>query len=1068
MPTKDLKISVLLSGGIDNRAEPELTQPVVKQGDVLTLRASTNTRLGVKRGGVVRAPKFTSVSRPGFALPAGDPCWGLLPSTSGKTTLQQNLSVQGGYVVGNHLYQDAGRDTHGPASMGYQQSALGGNQLLTISARVDDGEQIGGNEAYTDASVCWNESTGEVWYAWMEFYEGFGQGLFPCFSVYSPTGTRYSSGRYNISPIAYTPGTSINPWNAITSHGANGVRYWYIDTATNQLRMQRVFLRSDTGSITQDAAVNVYAVGSGAASLAAETVDICEGGDSYVYVHLTEGTNTRLLKVRIADGSVESSYVFSGARPGSTGPIAIASYVLGSTRLVAAMVSGSGTTTSMTFDASLVPQMTTSSTDTATRVACGFAVNMGSGTFYGQAAVFLTSIVRGDVATGPWSSVTDRRTVTTRVDMVDLASLEKRYVTEYPYMILQTGVTHWSPKSGSTWPLFAMAPAYSASGTGVGDTNYAEDPSLDVYAVTSVLTSSPVARVGTVRGIAAPVRTLFDRPPSASNRWATIGNKSLLTYVQQSEQQYVPTLLDSRSGDARWVRFDWTGRQPSFATDKDGSTHVAAALPWTWDGREIFEAGGLLHAPRLGKPSDAGAYAPSFPAGAYRYRAVMRWTDATGVTHRSRPSNEVLHTLASTGQLPGVMVTTQTSLSTKQAHWALYMSKANGKTLHLASVATQATWSANIAVVDESEPLLYSTEADGQELAPQAPPPLHDISVIGARLWGIDGEYRTRLVYTKLRVAGFGYEWHPALELTTPSGAGKAMAVRELGGQPIVICESGVFTVSSDGPNNQVGGGGQSFTTPQRVSDVGCTSTQSVASFPGGLMWQWRDRFVLMSGGAPQLLPDFLCTHDVSCTVTLPRYSEVLFFSATQPEIRVYNYEVGKWTTWDSQVLAAPVTHAALMPFDEDAVLVYCQSTGLVYRLDAQSISSAANMTWDTDHVLLGGDFQDHVIVREAVFSGVIAGPHGIEISFWMDYESSPSNVVTWTSAEIAALAVNGRYTLRYELPKQDCRAIRVRVRDIVAPGEANPAGVSPRALTLYYAIDGQVYEEVFTQGSFK
>jgi hypothetical protein len=65
---------------------------------------------------------------------------------------------------------------------------------------------------------------------------------------------------------------------------------------------------------------------------------------------------------------------------------------------------------------------------------------------------------------------------------------------------------------------------------------------------------------------------------------------------------------------------------------------------------------------------------------------------------------------------------------------------------------------------------------------------------------------------------------------------------------------------------------------------------------------------------------------------------------------------------------------------------------------------------------------------------------------------------------ELAAIAVDGKYTVSLEPTTQCCRAIRIQVSDSVS----GTTGVQPRSLTVQYAVEAPFYAEAFKQGSEK
>jgi hypothetical protein len=337
--------------------------------------------------------------------------------------------------------------------------------------------------------------------------------------------------------------------------------------------------------------------------------------------------------------------------------------------------------------------------------------------------------------------------------------------------------------------------------------------------------------------------------------------------------------------------------------------------------------------------------------------------------------------------------------------------------------------------------------------------------VIGPRCWIIDAEHRSRLVPSKLRIAGVGYEFAPGLEVIVPAGAGKLVAVREWRGTPVALTERAVYTISGDGPNNTLGGSGAWY-PPAKLADIGCTNEASVVVCPAGILWQSHNRFVLLNDGGVAYIDKIACSHDVSAAVCLRRHSEVLFFSSTTTEVRAYHYDTGRWSTYDSQTLSGLVQAAHTLPYDPDSAVlaVYEGSTPLFRRVDADSISAATNAVFETDWLLLGGDFQDDVVVSALVFNGKILGAHDIKLELFVDYQSTPATSRTWDLFELDAIDVEGLYSVKLEPTFVSCRAVKLRVTDTRVVG----GGCAPRSATLYYELAGAIREDAFSPGAFK
>lgn len=1077
MPGPPQKLSILLTGSVDNRSEREMVQPVAQQGTIVKLRASTNTRLSVRPGGIARSPKFTEVPNPTadlfVASKAGTARSALVSAANRKATI---ALIPGASITSTpQVIADAGRAPYGTTNLEAARPTGTGSQKQANLVRVSDAGSIGQRKPITHVAVAYNEALDQVWYAYWEAQQSEPDGT-PTHGSLIVSATR-ADGTALVAPT-FSPivsndslgSVSLNGysvWAGLTSHGVNGVLLWFTDPTTNQVKVRPVSIDARSALVYP---ASIVAAMNLAPNSPTHGIDVCSGGTDYAYLVCTQAGSVDDC-VTVKWSAVSNSYVIGHTLPGAAlggGQVAISSEEIRGTRHVA-VCAGSVTnnvTTMALYTTNLALAWPAATKPRQGIVGVGFAddsVYLG-GSGYEPRAVYVVGAV-----TGSFDTTYDD----TSNPLVDLQTYHKQLSNgadrgstgdHFAWRSLQAHVAQWSPRPGITVPVMAVAPAYGATGAEIGGANYADDPSLDVY-VLDVNDTRPalIARLGVVRGIQSPVRPQAE-PRLASKSLVISGQRAFIVYRQSSDAAAIGQF---RAGSpARYVTLDMSPSQPSVAHDRDGSAFVAGALPLQWDGNEIFELSGVLRTPHIGSWGNGGG---GLADGVYSYRAITRWTDSSGLTHRSRPSRIMTFTEGSGTN--GVFVGTSVveSMSSQTPDVLVYSTETNGKTLHLMAILPNVTTSraAASAIITAANPMIYTTEADGAELAPQPPPPAHDIAIIGQRCWILDAEVRGRWVYSKYRIAGIGYEFHPALELIIPSGAGDGMAAREWNGQPVFLCERAVYATSGDGPLNN--GQGGSYAPPVKLSDYGCSNTASVAVFPGGIIWQFGDRFVLLNGNGINLVPDFVCTHDVSAAVVLTRYSEVLFFSSTVAEIRVFNYEFSRWTIWDSETLAETVQQASLLPWDPDTVLVYSQSSGLTRRLDCVSISAAAHMTFDTDWLLLGGDFQDNVELLDLVFGAVVNGPHGIEIKIFTDYnDATPTTALSWDAAKITELAgTSGRYTLRCDPVQPNFRAVRVLVRDVVAAG-ANTQGMGPRALTLSYQINGQLFEDAFLQDSHK
>jgi hypothetical protein len=1074
-----LKLSLLLNGGVNNRSEPELVQPVAAQGSTIKLRASTNTRLSRRVGTVARSPSFVQVDNPLAAAVPGEARYGLFTAAHGKCTLALRAPY---HLHGSPVYADAGRVTPGNALSTYTGDTAT-TQVSAATPLVVDAGAVGQYAAISNIANVYSETLDQVW----TFYWAYSSSdySYPYASVRKGDGTLIAypqilavSGGF-LPVAAETAGLGYPLWCGVTEHGANGIVVWWQLPTDHTIYCMRLTVNA-SGLIVALAASSSVAVLPAYATSSADPaygIDVCSGGDSYAYIATTLGAspnNGRVIQWDVVSQAAVGGYSFAGASLGA-GQTAISSQVIRGTRYVACnfgSVTNNQTTVGCFAGGSMTPTWTVVLAEQGGQAVGFLDVGYDDAGNAGPRTVHLIGVVSGSSAAGlnrtslatnaPWICRTIMRTchLATGSDSLTVAT-----EISLPFRSLQTHAAQWSPTTSTTFPVFGTAPTYGKGTDAVGQADYVDDPSIDFYAVRDWQHACPIARIGCVRGtLQAPARIQVERRLQ-SKSFCVVGQRGFAAYRQLSETSGISSAdvaLGFQGSSGRYAVLDFSPTQLSVAHDKDGSVYVASALPYQWDGRDLFEMGGFLHTPHLSNLISGG----SPLAGNFHARVVHRFQDAAGSMHRSRTS--AIHEFSLAAQATYLFADPGQTMSRRIPLLYYYASEANGKTEHLFEV-TSDLWSTLNSAVSTAYPMVYTTEADGTELAPQPPPPAWDFGIVGSRMWGVDAELRTRAFYSKLRVAGIGYEFHPALEVAVPSGSGDLFAVREWAGFPVLIAERAVYQVSGDGPTNQVGGGGGSFSPPVKISDYGCTNTASVAVFPTGMIWQFRDRFVLLDANGVQLVPDFLCTEDVSAALVLTRYSEVLFFSATTAGARVYNYEFGRWTTWDSETLPDPVTQVSLLPYDPDTALVYSASTGILRRLECDTYGAAAHMTLETDWLLLGGDFQDHVELRDLVFSAVVNGPHGLEVNVYTDYEDDTATTErSWTADEIATLSdATGRYTLRIDPVQPNCRAVRIRVRDVVEAGD-NTQGMGPRALTVSYQLNGQLFEDSFLQNSHK
>lgn len=1049
---QERKVSFLLSGGVDNRSADELIAPLVKQGESPALKRSTNTRLGVVPGSVVRSPLFTSIT----SRTEPTRVRAIVSAAAGRSTLVYSDNDFRG--VPTSLI-DAGRKEPGLTYAFLGSSSDRGGQTSLLPVQVTASRGLNSARAVGQFAQAYHSTTALLYYAYVANNGTNGTSPLDRLMV----GAVALDGSAAAAPNEVASyATGLSRWVGLTAHGANGVRLWY-QNAAGQICYRTV---SYANGLSFGGENIVLAPGN-----TAYEIDVVRGDDTYaMLVHSRVGVaaDGSITKVDITNNSLASTNIVAALNGGGHCAVQCASPE-GTAVVVAVFASTTaGTAVVRCYTFSTMALISTAAAMTCSgRVSVGFNHNDAASS--GSVGPTLSVMVERTIANTALAVRSDPQ-----VDhyLVDQATGTWIVPTRLPWMRIAGRAAQWTVSGQMMHAIHQLVPRRAVTLEAPGEANYTDDPSLDLYWIRAQADNTDpglLARLGCVRGSSSPVDHIYAGRLS-SGSLICVGNELYAAY------RLLPDYSSAANGSARGrlttVSLGAPAGQFPTAHDRDGCGFVAAALPLQWDGVSVAELGGPMHTPQLCATVTTTPTGALLPAGVYSFQAVLFWADASGQVHRSRPSALRTESLDGVTEYVELQCSYIATALPSGVEARFYATEANGTTRHLMATVTARSgygvFTANGAAVTTANAQIYSGGALGEEIVPQPPPPAWDIAIVGQRCWIIDAEQRSRAVPSKLRIAGVGYEFAPALEVIFPSGAGDLMAVREWQGLPLFLTERAVYQVSGDGPNNTLGSSG-SFSAPVKVSDLGCSNTASVVTFPGGIMWQSDERFVVLDGQGLRYVPDFGCTHDVTAAVCLRRYGEVLFFSATTTEVRVYHHETGKWSTWDTQTLPELVQAAHVLPWDADAVILQLGAGPTTFkRLDAASVSAATNTVLETDWLLLAGDFQDHVALQPIVFngrlSGTYAGLHDLQIELFVDYETTASTTLTWTSTELDAIDVNGLYTVKLEPVRFQCRAVKVRITDTRVAGY----GCSPRSLTIVHQLEGILREDAFVTGSYK
>lgn len=629
--------------------------------------------------------------------------------------------------------------------------------------------------------------------------------------------------------------------------------------------------------------------------------------------------------------------------------------------------------------------------------------------------------------------------------------------------------------------VLALTPWYGPS-TDPKASSYVLDPCVYMVAV------KPVDNASTARlfDVGVLARIGVDRVLPSVSGHAAAGFAVYGHAMQWASGAFAFAYLERSESSNLFAEAGFVGRVVEFSTEtwappvaQVGSAFALAggSMPMTWDGAEYSELM-PMQAPVITRgPLSSGGV-----SGYRSYIAVVSWKDSSGRVHRSAPSRPVSFTLSSQGN-PDLYVT-RTLTSHEGVHadavCRIYGATEEGGVYRLTDVA-QAARTANGCYFFQggwfngftpasAGPALYSDGSATSELVPEYPPPLYDVALAQDRVFGIDAESRSDVVYTKPSQAGVSVEFNAALRLTFPAQAGQLVALVELGGQLIALGDQGVAALYGDGPDSSGVGG---FGAPRILSELGCAQRASVAPIPGGVVYLSSDgRWARIGGQGAGLFPDApVPTLPVTCHARFASGSEVAFFFG-DGSAHVYNYALDRWSTWvyGEGVTVDGKTAAMLDAQNETSDLVWVAFrfpfVGYVRIIPAVMdglSSSAEQASWWSGWILPAGDQHTDCNMRELVVHGLSEGTHGVVIEVRSDFADA-ATTYTWTSSEVAALRVGTRLTLAVDLRNQVARSVSVRMRETGATGTA----WRPMSSTLYFGVVNPAARRAIRAGARK
>lgn len=513
------------------------------------------------------------------------------------------------------------------------------------------------------------------------------------------------------------------------------------------------------------------------------------------------------------------------------------------------------------------------------------------------------------------------------------------------------------------------------------------------------------------------------------------------------------------------VRIDRsTPWQPRYAIDDAGVTTFAAAHPAYWDGQETVEIG-PTHLPVI--VGDVTGGSGDNWTGTFGVRAMAVFRDSAGQLHRSAASLPL--TLIVAGDKPILYVarpfTLRSGHEQELVDVEIYVTADGSSSPYYRQPFEPSSVDYAYGLFSFEDLPAPTTNGPALplsgtgELLPQMPGALHDVCIVGKRMWAIDAEDRSLVWPSKMKMKDIAHEFAGELKIRFPASAGKLTAVSELDGNPVFFTETGVYAIYGEGPNNS--GQGARFSEPRRLSDLPCTDRHSVLKCPTGILFSTGGVIaILANGGAAKITRTVSFVNGFTVGAFIADAREAALFSP-YGEALALDVDSGNFSKWNYEDAVVHSMSGCIQPTNGRLLLAGFSS---IHEIDPSLASSTAHMSIRTGWIQPGGPQAD-VTIRGVVFHAVYGGQHDVRISVEADYDSTMTTTRTWTNAELLTL-VNGhlRYTIYVDLQWKDVRSVRIAVTEANATGTA----CAPLSATILYGIDPKVKQLALREGAKK
>lgn len=427
--------------------------------------------------------------------------------------------------------------------------------------------------------------------------------------------------------------------------------------------------------------------------------------------------------------------------------------------------------------------------------------------------------------------------------------------------------------------------------------------------------------------------------------------------------------------------------------------------------------------------------------GTYTYYSVYAWSDAQGNLHQSAPSTPYPVVVNGGTNTASINVTiTSLGLTEKNNQRAvtvrLYRTKDADLLPKLVSnlnVGINDPAVSTITITDtldensiSGDNVLYTA---GGVIENISPPAAMLLTTHNNRLFLVDSENINTAWYSKTDSPGTGISMSDLLTEQVDSRGGGITAIAEMDEKIVYFKRTIPFFQVGDGPNDL--GNNSTFSVPQFIpSDVGCNTSKSVISMPGGVMFK-SDRGIYILDRALNVtyigveVEDYN-SQDITAAMRAYDKTQVRFLTSSGSSL-LYDYFFNQWSVFTN--------HQGYSSDIWNGLYVYIRTDGSIFKENISTFldnltayALVAKLAW----MKLAG-VQGFQRVRRFLmlgdYSNGVSSAHNVQVSAAYNFSASFSTPIQ--SPQLGAVSSSGVVQYRERLPIQKCDALQILIEEL-------------------------------------